>query len=242
MKRILFLLAAVACWCIPLSWQYARGADGDPPPLPPGLYENIAVQMRGICVECHRPAMLSRKLGLRDNAFFQALIKKKLPEDTEALYGETINSTFMDVAKAISPYVNDHHFQPAHQPGDPQAAATDKRWQDFLAMRKRYKERAEELEDSPELRASLLGVSVGQLVFDGFCADCHRNAAMSLAPQIADGPVWQARMANNERWREQFYESATKGKGVMPPQAAVPSLDAETVKAAVDYMVTKIQP
>ena len=73
------------------------------------------------------------------------------------------------------------------------------------------------------------------------CAACH-GAGVAGAPAYADKAAWSDRMAKGI---EQLYENAIQGyqgsDGYMPPKGGNVSLDDQSVRNAVDYMVEAVK-
>ena len=85
--------------------------------------------------------------------------------------------------------------------------------------------------------------NVGETVFNGLCVNCHGMAAMAaMIPQAGDKAAWGPRI---EQGIETLYDHAINGftgnMGMMPARGSNPALTDEEVKAAVDYMVSKVQ-
>ncbi len=76
----------------------------------------------------------------------------------------------------------------------------------------------------------------GKATFDSTCVACH-GTGLAGAPKFGDKAAWAPRVAKG---KDALYLSALKGKGVMPPKGGYAGADAD-VKAAVDYMVSKVQ-
>ena len=69
------------------------------------------------------------------------------------------------------------------------------------------------------------------------CAACH-GGGLPTAPKVGDAGQWKARIAKG---KEALYASALNGTpGGMPPRGGS-SLDDDTIKAVVDYMVAQSQ-
>jgi len=71
---------------------------------------------------------------------------------------------------------------------------------------------------------------------DGLCSACHISGAGG-APMLSDAAAWESRQANG---METLYTSVINGKGGMPAGGGSP-LSPEELRAAVDYMLTKIE-
>ena len=77
----------------------------------------------------------------------------------------------------------------------------------------------------------------GEKVYNAVCQTCHM-AGVAGAPALDNKNAWAPRLKKD---RETLYASAINGIGVMPAKGgAVTYTDAE-IKAAVDYMLSKIK-
>lgn len=72
----------------------------------------------------------------------------------------------------------------------------------------------------------------GEKVYKTACFACHESGVAG-SPKLGDVAAWAARIATGN---DAMYNSAIKGKGVMPPKGGNLGLSDEDVKAAVDYM------
>jgi len=77
----------------------------------------------------------------------------------------------------------------------------------------------------------------GEKVYKTACFACH-DTGVANAPKIGDKAAWAARISTGQ---EALYTTALKGKGAMPAKGGNASLSDDTVKAAVDFMVSKSQ-
>ena len=80
----------------------------------------------------------------------------------------------------------------------------------------------------------------GQQVYQASCVACH-GTGIAGAPKVGDKGQWAARMLAGT---EALYRNALVGiqspAGVMPAKGGNPSLSDKDVKAAVDFMVAKL--
>ena len=89
---------------------------------------------------------------------------------------------------------------------------------------------AAEPEAAPQTLAEEIS---GEKVYGGICQSCHA-AGIAGAPMVGNAEAWKPRIAQG---LEVLYQSAIKGKGLMPPKGGNPALSDEEIKAAVDFMV-----
>ncbi|MBU6489083.1 MAG: c-type cytochrome [Burkholderiales bacterium] len=82
---------------------------------------------------------------------------------------------------------------------------------------------------------------VGEKVFKTVCFMCHQTGAAG-APMFGNKADWAPRIAQG---KPTLYKHALGGftgnNGTMPPRGGNPSLKDDEVKAAVDFMVAKVQ-
>jgi len=90
-------------------------------------------------------------------------------------------------------------------------------------------------EETPTVSAATL--AAGKKVYDTVCFACHATGVAG-APKLGNKDLWTPRIATGA---DSMYNTALKGKGAMPPKGGNMSLSDEDVKAAVDYMVSKVQ-
>jgi len=76
----------------------------------------------------------------------------------------------------------------------------------------------------------------GEKVYNGICGTCH-NTGIANAPKIDDKTAWEPRIANGLAG---LMETATNGKGAMPPNGGDPALTKEELKATILYMTNKV--
>ncbi len=72
-------------------------------------------------------------------------------------------------------------------------------------------------------------------VYQQSCFACHGTGAAG-APKVGDKAAWADRIAQG---KDVLYQHAINGKGAMPPKGGNASLSDDTVKAVVDFMVSK---
>ncbi len=77
----------------------------------------------------------------------------------------------------------------------------------------------------------------GPTVFNSVCGACHNTGAAG-APKVDDKAAWAPRVATGTA---ALYNSALNGKNAMPARGGVPTLSDDEIKAAVDYILTKVK-
>ena len=94
---------------------------------------------------------------------------------------------------------------------------------------------------APAAEAVAAEPSPGEKVYQGTCVMCHGSPAVG-APVLGNKEDWAPRIAQG---KDVLYAHALEGfsgqKGAMPAHGGNPSLDDTSVKAAVDFMVSKAQ-
>ncbi|MFQ6024120.1 MAG: c-type cytochrome [Acidiferrobacterales bacterium] len=80
-------------------------------------------------------------------------------------------------------------------------------------------------------------VAGGKETYETACQVCHA-AGVAGAPKFGDKAAWKDRIAKG---KDTLYEHSIKGFNAMPPKGGNMSLSDDDVKAAVDYMVSKVQ-
>jgi len=83
----------------------------------------------------------------------------------------------------------------------------------------------------------------GKRIVDQVCSACHAND-LSEAPQLTQPAMWTARLAKG---RDALVHSATNGftgptGEEMPPRGGRPELTDAEVMAAVDYIISIVNP
>jgi cytochrome c5 len=74
----------------------------------------------------------------------------------------------------------------------------------------------------------------GQAVYAAACGGCHNL----LKPKLGDKDAWAPLMKQGE---DNLVASVIKGKGAMPARAGKQNLSDDDIKAAVEYMESKVQ-
>ena len=73
--------------------------------------------------------------------------------------------------------------------------------------------------------------------YENVCAACHASGVTN-APIMGDKAAWEPRIAMGI---EALYNSALKGKGIMPAKGGRPDISDEVIKQTVDYMVEAVR-
>jgi len=79
------------------------------------------------------------------------------------------------------------------------------------------------------------GAADGKKVYDSTCTACH-TAGIANAPKLGDKAAWAPRLKQGV---DALVQSATKGKGAMPPKGGNASLSDADLRAAIEYMVSQ---
>ena len=77
----------------------------------------------------------------------------------------------------------------------------------------------------------------GKSIYDRVCYKCHRSG-IDGAPKAGNKEEWAPRVAKG---KEELLKSVIEGKGEMPPRAKKPELTDDELKAAIDYLLEKVQ-
>ena len=80
---------------------------------------------------------------------------------------------------------------------------------------------------------ALANDETGKKTYDQACAACH-TSGVAGSPKTGDLALWAPRIATG---KEALYNSAIKGKGIMPAKGGQASIPDEDIKAAVDFMI-----
>jgi cytochrome c5 len=86
-----------------------------------------------------------------------------------------------------------------------------------------------------------MAADTGEHVYSTVCTACH-GTGVAGAPKFGDKKAWAPHVAKG---KDVLYKHAIEGftgtSGTMPPKGGNPDLSDADVKAAVDYMVSKVQ-
>ena len=75
----------------------------------------------------------------------------------------------------------------------------------------------------------------GKKIFDSTCAACH-STGVAGAPKLGDKAAWAPRLKTGI---DALLQSATKGKGAMPPKGGNAALSDAEVRAAIEFMISQ---
>ena len=87
----------------------------------------------------------------------------------------------------------------------------------------------------PAATASAGGAADGKKTYDSTCTACHATGVAN-APKLGDKAAWAPRI---KQGMDTLVQSATKGKGAMPPKGGNGSLSDADLRAAIEYMVSQ---
>ena len=98
------------------------------------------------------------------------------------------------------------------------------------------------LASNPTIKQEVIVASIsksetlsGENVYNTVCMSCHTSGAAG-APVIGNSAQWSDRIAEG---KEQLYDQAINGVGIMPAKGGLSSLSDDEVKLAVDYIISK---
>ncbi len=127
--------------------------------------------------------------------------------------------------------------QPANEPADTADTKTPQPTDDKADKADKPDDKADTKADqkSDDKGEPALDIKAGQKRYEATCKMCHDQGLLD-APKLSDKAAWQARVAKG---KDTLYQHSTKGFNKMPAQVQGDVTEAE-VKAAVDYMLTKV--
>ncbi|HEY5900106.1 MAG TPA: c-type cytochrome [Burkholderiales bacterium] len=94
---------------------------------------------------------------------------------------------------------------------------------------------AQKTEAAAAAKPAAGGAADGKKVYDSTCMACHA-AGVAGAPKLGDKAAWAPRLKPGV---DALVQSATKGKGAMPPKGGNASLSDADLRAAVEFMVSQ---
>ncbi len=77
----------------------------------------------------------------------------------------------------------------------------------------------------------------GAAIYNQACFACHASGAAG-APKLGDQAAWEPRVATGI---DAMLQTAINGKGAMPPRGTCATCSDEDLRAAIEYMVSKLQ-
>lgn len=96
--------------------------------------------------------------------------------------------------------------------------------------------------EPPAAQQAPADLAKGEQVFKQVCHACH-GMGVAGAPKLGDQEQWKKRVSQGH---DTLLQHALKGftgtHGTMPPRGGKPDLSDAEVKAAVDYMLSKVPP
>ena len=87
-----------------------------------------------------------------------------------------------------------------------------------------------------EASASGEGAS-GEAIYGKACVACHASGAAG-APKLGDKAAWGQRVGQG---MDALLKSVSNGKGAMPPRGTCTDCSDDDLKAAIEFMVSKVQ-
>ena len=88
---------------------------------------------------------------------------------------------------------------------------------------------------APTAAAAAPAAADGKKVFDTTCTACHATGVAG-APKLGDKAAWAPRIKTGI---DALMQSATKGKGAMPPKGGNAALSDAELHAAIEYMISQ---
>jgi cytochrome c5 len=79
--------------------------------------------------------------------------------------------------------------------------------------------------------------TLGEKVYERTCTVCHGDG-LSGAPRLGNRAEWAARVPKGT---EALVESVKNGKGLMPPRGGNAKFTDEELRAAVEYMISRVR-
>ncbi len=84
---------------------------------------------------------------------------------------------------------------------------------------------------------SVATVGPGEGLYNSVCQACH-VAGVAGAPKTGDATAWAPRISNG---KDYLYNSVINGKNMMPARGGATNASDDDIKAAVDFMLSKVQ-
>jgi cytochrome c5 len=77
----------------------------------------------------------------------------------------------------------------------------------------------------------------GEAIYGKACIACHASGAAG-APKLGDKAAWEPRIALG---MDALLQTAISGKGAMPPRGTCGACSDDDLKAAIEYMLSKVE-
>jgi len=207
-----------------------------------------------VCTACHSTgAAGAPKVG--DKAAWEPRIKQGL----DALLNTAINGKGAMPARGGNPSVTDEELKAAIQYmakqtgfdlGDAKPTAAQKEAAPATPKPAVAEKKADApttpatpaADKKPEVAAAqpannAASLEEGKAVYDKTCFACHATGVAG-SPKLGDKAAWEPRLAQG---MDALYHTALNGKGAMPPKGGNVTLPDDKIKAAVDYMISKVK-
>ena len=208
-----------------------------------------------VCTACHSTgAAGAPKVG--DKAAWEPRIKQGL----DALLNVAMNGKGAMPARGGNPSVTDDELKAAIQYmaketgfdlGDakpaaakkavasatPKPATPEKKAEAQAAPATPAVEKKQEQKVAAQPASNAGSLEEGKKVYDTTCFACHATGVAG-SPKLGDKAAWEPRLAQG---MDALYHTALNGKGAMPPKGGNVTLPDDKIKAAVDYIVSKVK-
>ncbi len=92
-------------------------------------------------------------------------------------------------------------------------------------------------QEAPQPTEPVATVGPGEGLYNSVCQACH-VAGVAGAPKTGDAAAWEPRISNG---KDYLYNSVINGKNMMPARGGATNASDDDIKAAVDFMLSKVQ-
>ncbi len=92
-------------------------------------------------------------------------------------------------------------------------------------------------QEAPQPTEPVATVGPGEGLYNSVCQACH-VAGVAGAPKTGDAAAWAPRISNG---KDYLYNSVINGKNMMPARGGATNASDDDIKAAVDFMLSKVQ-
>lgn len=92
-------------------------------------------------------------------------------------------------------------------------------------------------QEAPQPTEPVVTVGPGEGLYNSVCQACH-VAGVAGAPKTGDAAAWAPRINNG---KDYLYNSVINGKNMMPARGGATNASDDDIKAAVDFMLSKVQ-